>query len=365
MAASKPAGADDREQVWCRARDLVLRYGWNATAYQILNPGIDLWFSAAGDSVVGFTVRRGVRVVAGAPVCAAERLAEVALEFERDASVARQTVCYFCAEGRLEALCRDSPAYSMVSLGAQPVWVPGRWRAATRSKPSLRAQLNRAHHKGVYVEEWEPRRAEASAELHGCLHEWLGAKGLPPLRFLVEPETLGRLGDRRTFVACRAASPIGFALASPVPARNGWLIEQVVRRPSAPNGTAELMLDAAIGTLADDGAEYVTLGLAPLSHRGAPSDGDEPLWLRAVLGWLRAHGRRFYNFRGLEAFKAKFGPDHWDPVYAVSNERPFSPSTLYGVAAAFGGGSPIVLLAKAFSKAAKSEMSWLLSRMAN
>jgi hypothetical protein len=40
-----------------RARDLILRYGWNATAYQLLNPGIELWFSRRGDAVIGF-VRR-------------------------------------------------------------------------------------------------------------------------------------------------------------------------------------------------------------------------------------------------------------------------------------------------------------------
>ena len=65
-----------------RARALVLTHGWNATAYQILNPGIAHWFPAAGDAVVGFVRRSGVRVVAGAPVCAPERLLEVASEFE-------------------------------------------------------------------------------------------------------------------------------------------------------------------------------------------------------------------------------------------------------------------------------------------
>ncbi|MBK5186768.1 MAG: hypothetical protein JJD97_00910, partial [Gemmatimonadaceae bacterium] len=51
-----------------RARELVLRYGWNATAYQILNPGFALWFSGAGDAVIGYVRRSGVHVVAGAPV---------------------------------------------------------------------------------------------------------------------------------------------------------------------------------------------------------------------------------------------------------------------------------------------------------
>lgn len=59
-----------------RARELVLQFGWNATAYQIINPGIALWFSASGDAVVGYVRKHGVLVVAGAPVCAEIRLQE-------------------------------------------------------------------------------------------------------------------------------------------------------------------------------------------------------------------------------------------------------------------------------------------------
>ena len=52
---------------WQRARALVLAHGWNAVAYQILNPGIRHWFAAAGDAVVGYATYAGMRVVAGAP----------------------------------------------------------------------------------------------------------------------------------------------------------------------------------------------------------------------------------------------------------------------------------------------------------
>ena len=36
------------------AREIVLEHGWNATCYQILNPGIHLWFSAAHRALVTF-----------------------------------------------------------------------------------------------------------------------------------------------------------------------------------------------------------------------------------------------------------------------------------------------------------------------
>ena len=68
-----------------RARELVLAHGWNSTSFQIVNPGIRRWFSAAGDAVVGFVPSAGVRVAVGGPVCKKERLASVAAEFETDA----------------------------------------------------------------------------------------------------------------------------------------------------------------------------------------------------------------------------------------------------------------------------------------
>lgn len=342
-----------------RARELVLRHGWNATAYQIVNPGISHWFSRAGDAVVGYVTRLGVRVVAGAPVCHPSRLAAVAAEFESEAAGRGERVCYFCAQARLEALYRESEDYSMALLGSQPVWDPGRWAATVESKSSLRAQLNRARNKRVVVEEWSAERAQESAELRACLSQWLATRGLPPLHFLVETETLSCLAGRRTFVARREGSVVGFLVASPVPARKGWLVEQNVRGRGAPNGTAELLLDIAARATAADGAEYLTLGLSPLCNRAARDPKENPLWLRALLGWMRAHGRRFYNFEGLERFKSKFLPECWEPVYAISNERAFSPRTLYAAAAAFSGGSPVTLLTRAAFKAAATELKWL------
>jgi phosphatidylglycerol lysyltransferase len=344
------------------ARELVLRYGWNATAYQIINPGIEHWFSRGGDAVVGYVKRRGVRVVAGAPVCAAARLADVAAEFEAEAAERGERVCYFCAEARLEALYGGVRDHSMVQLGSQPVWNPKQWAAIITAKRSLRAQLNRARNKGLTVEEWPAARAQDNAELHRCLAEWLATRGLPPLHFLVEPETLARLADRRTFVARRADGVVGFLIASPVPERHGWLVEQNIRGRCAPNGTTELLLDAAVRALAADGAEYLTVGLAPLSKMAAATAGENPLWLRTLLGWVRAHGRRFYNFEGLEAFKAKFHPEAWEPVYAITNQRTFSPLTLYAVAAAFSDGSPAALMLRAMFKAAAAEFKWLFGK---
>jgi phosphatidylglycerol lysyltransferase len=177
------------------------------------------------------------------------------------------------------------------------------------------------------------------------------------MHFLVEPQTLDDLLGRRVFVAEVGGEPVGFLVASPIPCRNGWLTEQFVRGHAAPNGTIECLVDAAVTAMAAAGADYVTMGIVPLSPHGAVS--DNPAWLNALFAWARAHGRRFYNFDGLDAFKAKFHPEFWEPIYAISNEPQFSFRTLYAIVAAFSDGPPAWTFARAFVRSAWQEWRWI------
>lgn len=343
------------------ARELVMRYGWNATAYQVLNPELTLWFSRDEEACVGYVRHNGVRVVAGAPVCTEARLPETTWQFECDAQQDGETVCYFGAAARLHGVLSSLPGHCTVLVGEQPYWNPAGWQTILEQHRSLRTQLRRAQNKGVRVTEWPVARAIQSVELRDCFAEWHSRHSAFALGFLTEPVPPSRLGDRRVFVAEQNRKAVGFLLATPIPDRDGWLVEQIVRRRDAPNGSAELMIDCAMPTLAGDGASYVTLGLAPLSNRTG-SARTRLLWLRLLLAWARAHGTRFYNFEGLDYFKAKFRPDSWEPIYAISNERRFSPRTLYAVAAAFTGGAPIKAISGVLAGAVTTEVRGALHR---
>jgi lysylphosphatidylglycerol synthetase-like protein (DUF2156 family) len=94
--------------------------------------------------------------------------------------------------------------------------------------------------------------------------------------------------------------------------------------------------------VAAEDSRFITLGTSPLSRRGERFSSRHPLWLRVMAGWMRAHGTRFYNFRGLEHFKAKFRPQFWEPVFAVAAEDRLRLGTLYAVMGAFTGRSPLL-----------------------
>lgn len=326
-------------------RELVLKHGWNATCYQTVNPIFEYSFYPDLDAVVAFVRARGVRVAAGAPVCSLNVLQEVLDRFDREE---KSDVLYFGAGGRvMEALQTRNPR-GVVSLGAQPVWRPEHWNDCVRKRKSLRYQFNRARNKGVVVREWMTEEAENSSALQDILKEWLNTRGHPPLHFLVEPETLDYLTDRRTFVAEVEGKPVAFLNLCPVPKRKGWLTEQFPRMRNSPNGTIELLMHEAAQIVAADGAEYLTMGLVPFSIHGALD--HNPWWLRKVMDLTRVFGKPLYSFTGLNEFKSKFNPEEWEPVYAAVTRRSFRYSDLLAVAEAFTGESFIQTLKRLAQK---------------
>jgi len=113
----------------------------------------------------------------------------------------------------------------------------------------------------------------------------------------------------------------------PVFARRGWFVEDLIRAPEAPNGTAELLIDAAMRAAAAEGSRYLTLGLAPLAGAIGP-------WLRVA----RRTGLPLYDFRGVHAFKAKLRPQTWSPVFLSYPRGQPGIATVYDALAAFARG---------------------------
>ncbi len=345
------------------ARRLALAYGWNTTSYQILNPGIGHWLAPELPAVVGYVRRPGYLVAAGAPACPGEKLREAAGAFERFAREQGRRVCWVCAEERLIRTLADGE-HASIAIGAQPEWEPAGWERVVNGRGSLRAQLNRARNKGVWIEEVENGDEERLPELRQCVEEWLHTRRLPPLHFLTEPQTLGGvMADRVILAARRKGKTVAFLLASPVGPRNGYLVEQIARSPRAPNGTSELLIDAAMRQFAGEGRSYATLGLVALAWEKTEEMAANPWWVRATMRLARAHAGRFYNFRGLLRFRTKLEPDGWESVFAITNERRFSPLALYAMGGAFSGISPALALAIGVGKAARQEWKWLRNRV--
>jgi phosphatidylglycerol lysyltransferase len=312
-----------------RVLQLLKRYGWNSTSFQVLEPGFRYWFDAEGDACVAYVDTGGAWVAAGAPIAPAERLAEVTSSFEAAAHAGGRRVCFFATEERFAS----AVPVEVMSIGEQPMWDPRRWEETVRSSRSLREQLRRARARGVTVRRVSPEELRdpehpTRRAVDRLLARWLASRRMAPMGFLVQMSPYAFAEERRAFVGELSGEVVCFLSAAPVFAREGWLLQHIIRDPRAPNGSAELMVDAAMRAAAEEGRQYVTLGLAPLSGEVAP-------WLRAARVW----GAALFDFEGLRAFKAKLRPHAWDSIHLAWPQRTGSLWPVYDALQAFARGS--------------------------
>ena len=347
-----------------RVRDRIMRHGRLSAAYQILNPSFEYWLEDTLDAAAGYVRRGRWWVVGGGPLCPAGSDGNVVRHLETAARRDGCSVVYVCADDDLRQTTDALGRHSTITLGGEPVWRPGEWWQRPAKSASLRQQFNRARNKGVVVTPLSRDDVGVRAdELRPVVLDWLTTRPLPAMRFLNDPRTLdGDMAARRLWVARQNGRAVAFLLASPVPLRRGYLFEQIARRRDAPNGTAELLIDAAMRDVAEIGCDYATLGLVVLATHARTLMDQAPWWARTMFAAARAHGRRFYNFDGLAKFREKLQPDAWEPVHLIANRRPFPPAALYAAGAAFcGERSPAGVVAQGMKKALATEFGWGLA----
>ncbi|MCC6243903.1 MAG: DUF2156 domain-containing protein [Gemmatimonadaceae bacterium] len=311
-----------------RALRHIAQWGRTATAFQALNPGIAHWFDDADRGMVGYMDTGGAWVAAGETIAAEEHVVAVAERFVQAAHAAGRRVCFFATEGGLAA----STEMRRLLIGQQPLWDPREWDGHVRRHRSFREQLRRARAKQVMVREVDADTLMDSPALRSQIdavgRAWLAARPMPPMSFLVAVAPLAYAEHRRLFVAERVGEVIGVLSLAPVPAQDGWLFEHLLRHPRAPNGSVDLLVDAAMRVLAAEQVPWATLGLAPLA-------GDVSSWLRRARSWSQP----LFNFEGLAAFKRKLRPQRWAPVYLVYPKHASGFVALIDALRAFAGGA--------------------------
>jgi phosphatidylglycerol lysyltransferase len=309
-----------------RVLALLERHGWNATSFQILEPGFSYWFDG-DDACVGYVDTGRAWVAAGPPIAAPERLSEVSARFVDAATAAHRRVCCFATEARF----RDTVDWRSLRIGDQPIWDPAAWAGVLKERSSLREQLRRARAKGVSVraltvDELDPAHP-TRMQIDALIARWLATRPIAPMGFLVQVDPFTFPERRHYFVAERAGRVVAFLGVIPIYARRGWFFEDFLRDAEAPNGTVEMLIDAGMRAAAAEGVPFVTLGLVPLSGDVAPT-------LRAA----RRLGRALYDFDGLRAFKAKFAPSGWDPIFLSYPSRGNSILAIVDTLTAFARG---------------------------
>jgi phosphatidylglycerol lysyltransferase len=295
-------------------------YGYNAHSLVSVTPGARLWRSQDLAGAIIYSDFGRVRLAAGDPLTSVEETSELARRFIVAARQEKRIAAFVPASARFARTCAAACDLSGVKVGAAPYFDLQTWGPRGDRAKKLRAGINQARRAGVTIEALATINPLIVEETATLCRNWLRTRRTATTfgwLFALDPF---RHGERKKFFAARDADGklVGFLAASPIPAREGWYLEDVLREPCAPNGTADLLVSEALLQLGASGAKLATLGTSPLAMDGGDDipKGDHAMVERA----LRLTSKRlgmFYNFEGLRRFKAKFAPTWWESEYVL------------------------------------------------
>jgi phosphatidylglycerol lysyltransferase len=298
-------------------------HGYNAHSLVGIAPETRLWSCPETEGAIGFNDFGKVWLVPGEPLANSENQPALAKSFLRAAKAQSRTVGFIPATERFARHSRQL-GLRAVKIGSAPYFDLATWAPRGDRGKKARAGINQARRAGIQVKKVSNLDENLIRETDRLCKSWLTTRRSPTKFGWLFAIDLFKHSDRKKYFTARDATGrlVGFLAASPIPARQGWYLEDVLRLPQAPNGTTDLLVVEVLKSLKDDGAKLATLGTAPMALEG---NIDSLVWycpkLSKVTRGLATMFTVFYNFNGVRRFKAKFAPSWWESEYLLVSDN--------------------------------------------
>lgn len=302
-------------------------HGYNAHSLVGIAPGARLWSCADVEGAVVFNDFGKVWLVPGEPLSSADSQALLADRFVRTARAKGRSVGFLPATERF-AKHSQSLGLRAIKIGSAPYFNLETWAPRGDRGKKARAGVNQARRAGIEVAQVIDIDKELIRETQCLCQSWLNTRRSPTKFGWLFAVDLFQHSERKKYFTARDATGrlVGFLAASPIPARQGWYLEDVLRKPEAPNGTSDLLVVEVLKLLKRDGAKLATLGTAPLAREGnVDSLVQYSPKLSQVARVVANVFTVFYNFDGVRRFKAKFAPSWWESEYLLISQNITAP----------------------------------------
>jgi phosphatidylglycerol lysyltransferase len=329
-------------------------HGYNAHALVGIGKDTRLWICLKAEGAVAYNEFGKVWLVPGDPLASVENLAEVSDCFLEKARAESRVVGFMPAT---EQFAKQSSSLGLraIKIGSAPYFDLATWAPRGDRAKKARAGVNQARRAGVRVSEVVKIDEKLIRETACLCKSWLTTRR-SAIRFewLLTVDPFQHKDKKKYFTARDANGKlVGFLAATPIPARDGWYLEDVLRSKHAPNGTTDLLVVEVLDALKHSGARLATLGTALMAVEGV---ADPDIHVSSVLtraAWFVARGCSiFYNFDGVRRFKAKFAPSWWESEYIlISKNLTAPPRVLSAFIHAIVPAGPSHLIARQMSRA--------------
>ena len=300
--------------------EYVEQFGSHALAYSTLHGGMS-YVDVPEVGFIAYREYRGTRFALGDPVCA---------DHDRDslitAAFAEHADTYFVQiHSSTAKLLHDRWGLFCTPLGVEAALDPRTWTDKGISKQVLRTARNQAAARGILLAgrkevDCDPKELETASQ------NWLQTRRVATreLAFLARPMQIAPHAAIMRYVAAKESRVIGFVIFDPI-----FLNRKVIgytpsisrSDPTFKQGLYYALMLRAIADFKQHASlRVLNLGLLPLSALGSNMTPHSSRLAGQFLTAVYTFGNRFYNFKGIEFTKTRFGGEQV-PVYFSHRRR--------------------------------------------
>jgi lysylphosphatidylglycerol synthetase-like protein (DUF2156 family) len=246
-------------------------YGYNPHSLVSIAPGAQFWSTPDIDGAIIYSEFGKVWLAAGDPLTALEDRGELARQFAAVARKKGRVVAFVPASSDFAELATRN-GFTAVKAGASPYFDLQTWNPRGDAAKKLRAGVNQARRAGVKIEVISGGVSDTlKQETASLCLRWLEARRAgTSFGWLVALDPFLHSDYKKYFAARVDGKLVGFLAASPIPTRKAWYLEDVLRLPDAPPGTATLLVFEALKALKAEGISLATLPRVSIPGSNAP-----------------------------------------------------------------------------------------------
>jgi len=318
VLARHGASSEERARAW----EVVSRYGQTSLARLTLLED-KLYYFSAGGSVIAYVLEGRTALALGDPIGPA-----------RDFSNSVEGFKHFCAlNDWLPVFYQVLPdhlrlyqqaGFRSIKIGQEGSVDLARFSLEGGERKSIRGSVNKMKRLGYASEVLEPPHPRPLLrELNEVSDEWLSDRHTSEMRFSVGWFETAYLNTCPILVVRNAEGRIdAFANIIIEFGANAITADMMRHRSGAEKGQMDFLFVSLFEWGKAAGYEKFDFGLSALS--GIGEEPADPAIERA-LRYAFEHIHQFYNFKGLHAYKDKYGPV-WSPRYLIFPNVPSLPA---------------------------------------
>ncbi|WP_273131056.1 phosphatidylglycerol lysyltransferase domain-containing protein [Bacillus weihaiensis] len=296
----------------------IHKYGGDSLSHLSLLQDKDVFRSIKKSVMISYTPKGNKYYVIGDPFGEQEDLDNGLKEFMSFAKNHRVTPIFYQASSRFFHIFKEN-GYRIFKVGEEAKVCLETFTIQGKKSGKFRTTLNKFEREGfIFTIVYPPFTSELIEELKCISDEWLNGRK-----------------EKSFSVSSFSNEYIGFFPISTLRDRNGKLIafaslpsdkqenetvsiDLMRSSKDSPPGAMDMVFISTFLWAKDKGYKSCSLGLSPLSNVGI---GTDATLMEKIARYVFFNSCRFYNFRGLKSYKAKFATE-WIPRYVVYKRTP-------------------------------------------